>query len=123
MYEVAPTQTVYTTFITGAQPISIQIYVDLAGFPKDGTVSVQVPGTDASNTIYTGRVPIPPNTDGLTWNVVYPANFSTLLLVNYWQGATPPPPGAKIIAQAQIVHSSESISMLSESSPDRANGL
>ncbi|MDQ3930896.1 MAG: hypothetical protein M3328_17340 [Chloroflexota bacterium] len=108
-----------TRFSTGASPMSVQIYVAFPGFPKDGSFAVQVPGTDSSNTISLPQTPIPAHADGMTWLVNYPANFPTSLTVSYWQGATPPPSGSKIIAQAQIPQNSESIRMLRERFPGR----
>ncbi len=89
-------------FSTGASPLSVQIYVAFPGFPKDGSFAVQVPGTDSSNTISIPQIPIPSCADGLIWLVNYPANFATALTVNYWQGATTPPAGRQIVAQAQL---------------------
>lgn len=76
---------------------SINISVKFINIPLDGTFSINIQGTDESNTInlidqslsgYKGGY----NVSGLS----YPSNFESFIKVDWYRGATLPPPSAQV---------------------------
>lgn len=62
----------------------------LENMPGDGTLTVDVPGPDAADTIVASSFHPPAPNAAVLWAATYPAGFKTSIVISYWQGATTP---------------------------------
>jgi hypothetical protein len=73
-------------------------YVGVAcnNMPTDGFFAYTVMGPTGVNAINVPKTPITAPNQHVTNPMVFPANFSTQVIITYWQGPTTPPAGASI---------------------------
>ncbi|MDQ3930899.1 MAG: hypothetical protein M3328_17355 [Chloroflexota bacterium] len=100
------TSVAISQFVAPANAVSVQVQAGFPKVPRDGTFSINIPGTDSTNTITSVPIALPPSAEGYYWTASYPASFATALTINYWQGNTPAPAGSKIVAKVLVVPSS-----------------
>lgn len=64
--------------------------------PTDSTVACTAPGPDPQNSVNIPRTPIMNPHMTYMVQVVWPPNFNSTITISWWEGRTPPPPGAGI---------------------------
>lgn len=73
-----------------ATAASVYVGFQLHGIPTDGTITLSVPGPDASNTIVVPTMAVPNPNVLVAWPLNYPVGFATSAVLTYTQGQTPP---------------------------------
>jgi DNA-binding beta-propeller fold protein YncE len=99
-YRTPPPNYTYSTALsTAAGGAAVYLQVGFKDVPLDGTFSVNLQGTDTSNSVSLEPSPLERFQGGFMPRnnpLPLPGNFATSLRVQYWQGATPPPETAQI---------------------------
>jgi hypothetical protein len=85
-----PTMSWNMELAAGTGTNSLYVGVQLTDIPTDGTLSLSVPGPDASSTIVVQSMRVPDPRAYVAWPVTYPDDFRTSAVLTYTAGAQPP---------------------------------
>lgn len=74
----------------------IMIGVEFHDMPTDGYVAFSVPGPDPQNSINYPKSPISQPNGSVVESVNWPPDYSSMMTIEWWKGATTPQKGAGI---------------------------
>jgi len=74
----------------------LYIGIQLHEMPTDGYIAFSAPGPDPQNSVDYPKSRIANPNGSIFQSVVWPPNFPSVLTIEWWQGATVPPPGSWI---------------------------
>jgi hypothetical protein len=76
------------------QSEQVMVAVQCQNMPTDGSIAFAVSGSGGEADV--PRTPIAPPSFVLGVRMTWPADYSGVMTVSYWQGQTTPPPGASV---------------------------
>ena len=100
-----PTQTYATVLQIGEQDTAVYLFVTFPNCPLDGSFAVSVKGTNSGNSVDQPQTSLAHYQGGYAPGknpLLFPANASVPVQVQYWPGATPVPPNAQIDVTATV---------------------
>jgi hypothetical protein len=83
-------------FTGGSQAGEFVVGIQCSNMPTDGYVAAYMPGPDVENTLNLPKTPITTPNMQLAAELSLPADYQSIMIITYWQGATTPPVRASI---------------------------